>query len=95
MSNPFEKYKNPDPRCEYCFTPDPVGYCWSYANYVDGLDPKKRNKYSYKFDDIKTICLGCEDFYGSPAWIKEKEREMKLKRRRKSWAEKRKKDEIT
>ena len=34
--SPYDKYRNPDPRCRYPFTPDPVGYCWSYAHHVDG-----------------------------------------------------------
>ena len=49
----FNRYKNPDPRCEYPFTPDPVGYCWSYANHVDG-DPQ--------FKNLDAICKGCECF---------------------------------
>jgi hypothetical protein len=45
------KYENPDPRCEYPYDPSPVGYCWSYANHVDGED---------KFADMTAICPGCE-----------------------------------
>jgi acetyl-CoA carboxylase alpha subunit len=47
----FEKYRNPSRHCRYPFTPDPVGYCWSYACHVDG---------DAKFADIKAICTGCE-----------------------------------
>ncbi|KKL79831.1 hypothetical protein LCGC14_2010860 [marine sediment metagenome] len=35
MRNPFLKYENKDKMCEYPFTPDPAGYCWTYANYID------------------------------------------------------------
>jgi len=45
----IEKYENPDPRCTYPFTPDPLGYCWGYACHVDG-DPQ--------FKDFN--CEGCE-----------------------------------
>jgi len=31
----YLKYRNPDPRCTYPFTPDLFGYCWSYAIAVD------------------------------------------------------------
>ena len=44
-------YKNPDKRCTYPFTCDPLGYCWSYANYVDGDE---------RFKDIEAICKNCE-----------------------------------
>lgn len=49
--NPYEKYRNPDPRCTYPFTPDPVGYCWGYACHVDGNE---------KFADMMSRCVGCE-----------------------------------
>jgi len=32
----YEKYHNSDPRCAYPFSPEPLGYCWGYALYVDG-----------------------------------------------------------
>ena len=44
-------YRNPDKRCTYPFTPDPLGYCWSYANHVDGTE---------RFEDMDKICPGCE-----------------------------------
>ena len=47
-------YRNPDKRCTYPFSPDPLGYCWSYAEYVDGNSGKKTS------DDMKKICRGCE-----------------------------------
>lgn len=31
----FEKYRNPDSRCLYPFTPDELGYCWGFAHAVD------------------------------------------------------------
>ena len=31
----INSYKNPDPRCTYPFTCDPLGYCWGYANHID------------------------------------------------------------
>lgn len=49
----FEKYRNPDPRCTYPFTPEPCGYCWSYANHVDG---------DKAFKDMSTICPTCDLF---------------------------------
>ena len=33
--SPFDKYRNPDPRCTYPWEPGPVGYCASYACAVD------------------------------------------------------------
>ena len=47
----LDKYRNPDPRCAYPFTPDTFGYCWTYAHHVDG---------SSGFDVLK--CGGCEFF---------------------------------
>ena len=32
--NPYLKYENKD-NCSYPFTPDPSGYCWAYASYID------------------------------------------------------------
>ena len=46
----FDKYRNPDPRCGYPFTPDPCGYCWSYARHIDGTGCK----------DMDEICPRCE-----------------------------------
>ena len=51
--NVFDKYRNPDKRCGYPFTPDPAGYCWSYANHVDG---------KVGFEDMESICEGCDRF---------------------------------
>jgi len=34
----INSYKNPDKRCTYPFTCDPLGYCWAYAHHVDGRD---------------------------------------------------------
>ena len=31
----FDRYRCPDKRCGYPFEPCAVGYCWSWANYVD------------------------------------------------------------
>ena len=50
-ANPFEKYRNPDPRCVYPFTPGNLGYCWSYAHHVDGTDG---------FKNTDNFCPGCE-----------------------------------
>jgi hypothetical protein len=46
----FDKYRNPDPRCGYPFTPDPCGYCWSFAHHVDGTG----------CIDMDKICPRCE-----------------------------------
>ena len=51
----IQKYKNPDSRCRYPFTPDPIGYCWSYANHVDGTKG---------FEDMDKICPGCDEWSG-------------------------------
>jgi hypothetical protein len=47
----WEKYRNPDKRCAYPWGPGGAGYCWSFANHVDG---------DKKFKDLSTICPGCE-----------------------------------
>lgn len=49
--NPFLKYENKDPRCDYPFTPDPLGYCWGYANNVDENKTK---------EECDKYCKGCE-----------------------------------
>ncbi len=50
---PWDKYRNPDPRCRYPFTPEPLGYCWSYANHVDGTKG---------FEDMARICPECDEY---------------------------------
>lgn len=47
----YAKYRNPDRRCCYPFTNDPIGYCWSFACHVDG-DPR--------WADMEMICTNCE-----------------------------------
>jgi len=49
----FDKYRNPDTRCGYPFSPDPCGYCWSFAHHVDGTEG---------YEDMEKICPGCELF---------------------------------
>jgi len=49
----YEKYRNPDPRCQYPFEPDIFGYCWTWATYTDGLKRARRSP-------IGEICAGCE-----------------------------------
>jgi hypothetical protein len=44
-------YENTDPRCTYPFTPDPLGYCWSFAHHID----KTKG-----YEDIEEICKNCE-----------------------------------
>jgi len=53
--NPYLKYRNPDPRCKYPFTPDPLNYCWGYAEKVDEGASKK---------EIEQFCEGCEYWKG-------------------------------
>jgi len=48
-----KKYHNHDPDCTYPFSNDVVGYCWSYANHVDGTKC---------FENIKEHCMLC-DYY--------------------------------
>ena len=50
-----EKYRNPDPRCKYPFEPKFAGYCWGYANHVDG-EPG--------FE--KFTCEGCDMWQDKP-----------------------------
>ena len=47
----IEDYENKDPRCQYPFEPMSLGYCWSYAHYVDG---------DAGFEDIESVCKNCE-----------------------------------
>lgn len=47
----YNKFKNPDKRCTYPFTPDIAGYCWSYAHHIDGTKG---------WENIENICLKCE-----------------------------------
>lgn len=47
----FRKYKNPDTHCEYSFTAEPVGYCFSYAHHVDGTPG---------FEDLIERCRYCD-----------------------------------
>ena len=63
MIKPFLKYKNPDPRCNYPFTDDPMGYCWAFAHYVDG---------TAGFEDIETICSNGSCECWNPEAIKER-----------------------
>ena len=47
----INSYKNPDPRCTYPFTCDPLGYCFSYAHHIDGTKG---------FEDMQKRCTNCE-----------------------------------
>ncbi len=49
----FNKYRNPDHRCKYPFEACPTGYCWSFANHVDGEE---------SYEDMDAICCDCEFF---------------------------------
>ena len=51
----FEQYRNPDKRCDYHFTNDPLGYCWSFAHHVDGTEG---------FSDMSKICSTCSLWSG-------------------------------
>lgn len=51
INDTYKKYRNPDKRCKYPFTAEPLGYCWSYANHVDGDE---------KFQDMEAICKTCD-----------------------------------
>jgi len=35
-ANPYEKYRNANPRCTYPFRAEPLGYCCGWAMHVDG-----------------------------------------------------------
>ena len=49
----YTKYENKDERCTYPFSDDPLGYCWGYANFIDG---------DKAFKDF--TCDGCEYWEG-------------------------------
>ena len=49
----FWLYRNPDRRCTYPFEPNALGYCWSYANFVDGTFP-------WANKPMESTCKGCE-----------------------------------
>ena len=49
--NPYLKYENKNGKCTYPFTPDPAGYCRSYAYHIDGTEG---------YDCMDAICKGCE-----------------------------------
>jgi hypothetical protein len=51
-SFPFEKYRNPDKRCQYPFGSGSLGYCCSYACHIDGKDER--------YKDITVICRKCK-----------------------------------
>lgn len=50
-----KSYENPDSRCTYPFALDALGYCWSYANHVDGTSG---------FEDMEKICPTCDEWSG-------------------------------
>jgi len=57
------KYRNPDRRCNYPFDPSPLGYCWSFASYIDGGEKwlKQRSDIEKKeFKTMEDICRGCD-----------------------------------
>ena len=51
--NKYDKYQNKDSRCCYPFEPNPLGYCWGYANWVD------EGKKDYE-EFVKTHCEKCD-----------------------------------
>lgn len=60
----FIKYRNSDDKCTYPFTPDPLGYCWSFAHHID----KTKG-----YEDMEKICKNCE------CWKEKIENELKKK----------------
>ncbi len=56
----YAKYENKDPRCDYPFTPDPIGYCWGFAQYIDYLKRPIAWKNGVKW--YKLSCRGCESY---------------------------------
>lgn len=61
----INSYKNPDPRCTYPFTCDPLGYCWSFALHIDGNE-------NYK--NMEEHCKHCECWSESEEYKKEQEK---------------------
>jgi hypothetical protein len=49
----LEKYRHPA-WCKEPFSPNPIGYCWSWACHIDGGPGNEQ------FADIASICRGCE-----------------------------------
>jgi hypothetical protein len=54
-------YRNPDSRCTYPFTCEPLGYCWSYAHHVDGTK---------SYEDMSKICPSCDCWNSQLAALK-------------------------
>lgn len=47
----FEKYRKPE-KCSYPWSPEPLGYCWGYAENKDaGMTDEEIEK---------ELCEGCE-----------------------------------
>lgn len=53
--NKYDKYHNRDSRCHYPFENNPLGYCWSFAGFVDG---GKRDYEEFE----KTHCEKCDEW---------------------------------
>jgi len=60
-----KRYENKDKRCTYPFTPDLLGYCWSYALFVDGSEEKSYQEFCNEH------CKNCEYWKGNKEkWVK-------------------------
>jgi len=57
----YEKYQNKKGWCDYPFSPDPVGYCWSYATFIDGNLMVKGKKITTD-KQLKNYCKNCDCF---------------------------------
>lgn len=75
--NDFTQYENKNRRCHYPFTPDPLGYCWSFANHVDG---------DSRFKNIQRICSGCNSWAGSREYRRERLRMLRKRKQERQHA---------
>ena len=57
----YEIYHNKDKRCRYFFEDHPLGYCWSYATWVDAhrMDPKYAGSYE---EFVEKNCKQCDEW---------------------------------
>ena len=79
--HPLNKYENKDVRCTYPFECSMVGYCWSYANYVDNPKAFLGRAGKQKMEDI---CIGCELWKPGMAGIISIEKSLKKKAKEKT-----------
>ena len=60
----YKKYRNAFGWCSYPWQPEPLGYCWAFAHWVDGTLIVKEKKIETKEDLWKFCNEGCDCFNG-------------------------------